>query len=222
MTRARLRRRRHERDRFEFVWVSVAFLAAASLARSKDPNVDALLMEVVAEADDDQGELYGPWCQWTPASSASHWLLRRRLSHHWRQGVALGPGDLSDQEISFLRHLVAPYKGRPGAGAAGLTLHEFGIFQVHLERDLPRLAGEVYDWLNGMHEGMFAQTWVRWSRWKWLRNAWLQTHRIERESRFAAANEIADRLLHAAPAGERPALKTVVDEEIRVASTLGW
>jgi hypothetical protein len=221
LTRARLLRRREDRDPLEFVWVSAAFLAAASLARSHDPSVDDLLMEAADDEGTDEADHkeYGDYSQWTPSSSGSFWLLRRRLSRHWRQGVALGPGDLTSDEIAVLRRLLPRADGR---SPASHTLHEFGIFHGQFQRDLPRLAGEIDDWLNGIHEGMFADTWVRWSRWKWLRNAWVQTHGLKRESRFAVANEIARQLLDAAPPNERAALKAIVDEEIRVVSTLGW
>ena len=112
-----------------------AIVVAELLARSELSEGSRLLEEVMAEAEanaaDDELSSY-----WSPASSAGYWLVRRTMARHWRQGIALGPGDLTETEITELRRLAR----LRGWGSGWAAARECGLLSFdHLDR----LAGLV-------------------------------------------------------------------------------
>jgi hypothetical protein len=132
------------------------------------------------------------------------------------KGYALGPEDIRADEAATLRTLSRYEQWRR---ASGHGLLEFGIFGLH--RDLARLTGEIHDSLDDVHAGFFGGTWVEWSRWKWVRNAVVQTRRLDAATRQRVLDEISETLVASAAQGERDGLAARIAHEMRATSNDG-
>ncbi|WP_394834568.1 hypothetical protein LVJ94_49545 [Pendulispora rubella] len=199
-------------DLDELIWMngSPAFLFAAALGRSHLPDVNALLEAVVLEAEG--GEDYDlDLCNWTPSASAAYWLMRRNLDRHWMRGEILGPENLNSNEIATLRFLSQYDQWRRGGGE---SIVEFGVFA--LRRDIGRLAGDVRDSLNELHEGFFGHAWVRWSRWKWIMSGLASLYSHHSDVQQAVLDDVENQIVRAARREDREYL-TIAIREMREA-----